>query len=115
MGFRFIFSSLSPGQLEFLFRALAMMAGSSISPGWHLFREAVRPWIDVQMLARSDNPVLEILQFYHRLQLDRELLISSLMPKLFLCLAISLTFIFICNKIGQLAARYVINKRLASA
>lgn len=112
MDFRYLFSLLSPGQLEFIFRSLALMAGSTFSPGWQIFREAIAPWIDVRTLAHSDRPVMEIIDFYYRMQANRDLLLSTLMPKLFLCMAISLVFILVCNKIGQLAARYVVNKRM---
>lgn len=108
MVMRSIFSALSPGQLEFLFRTMAVFVGSFFSPVWRIFREAVEPWIDVRALAHSDRPILEIIDFYHRMQMNRELLTTTLLPKLFLCLVLSLAFLFICNKLGQLAARYVV-------
>jgi hypothetical protein len=109
---RSLLGSLSATQLEWLLRSLAILVGSWFSPSWALFRETITPWIDIDQVAQSETMLFEILDFYARLQAHRDLVVHTLLPKLALCLFVSLGFLYLCNKTGQWMARYLIQKHL---
>lgn len=107
-----LFNVLSPGHIHFICRGAVVLIGSYFSPGWALFKQVLKPWINVQALYQPEHSVMEIFSFYQRLQMHRETIINEFIPQLTLCLILSIGFLYLCNRVGHFIAQYLIEEHL---
>ncbi len=106
----FFSKGLSPGMIDTICRTIAVVLGSNLSPASALFKETLSPWLDMQALSQPDQALIAMLAFYQQLQTHREIIIEETLPQLFLCLVLSLGFLYVCNQIGHHAAKYLIKR-----
>ncbi len=103
---------ISPSSIDFTCRTSAVMIGSSFSPAWALFKKTIAPWINVNALYQPEQTLSELFGFYQRVQTHRELIIDEFIPQLLLCFILSISFLYICNRVGHYAAQYIIKQHL---
>lgn len=98
--------SLSRQQLEWLGRTVAVSVGSIFSPSWHLLKDTLSRYVDVNRLLAEHPGPQACFDLVMQLQAHGpQELMFSLMPSLAGCMLVSLAFMALCSFAGQLAGR----------
>lgn len=105
------FLSFNRAQIETIGRLTAVFLGSFVSPSWLLLKQAMYPFLDLDLLLKKDIGLGTFVQMVGQLQsFGPEALLYKLIPSIFLCGVASCCFFLLCSFVGKYAARVLMDR-----
>jgi hypothetical protein len=102
---KFIFNFMT---VERIGRFVAVCIGSFVSPTWLLIQETLKPYIHLASLSRVGALQSEMTSMMIRFHQHPDHVATVLIPSLLGCLVFSFAYLYICGKLGEYGARYLL-------
>lgn len=87
------------------------LAGSMVSPTWGYFKAIINPWLNIEAFSQVSSAIPEVLSFYEKVALHKDLVQHTLLPQLGLCFVCSIAFLIGCRILGSYVAKYLMTTR----